>query len=256
MPKKKAAPLSKVDSSGMYTVAYGAPARACAMRLLTSWQTYMPGVPVMIATDEPDAFAPFDVIAVTLDRPDIGAREPKLRMSSVTPPQWDAVLYLDADTELMEPVGFLFEAVRAGWDMVICKNPARFHTTRAMARPNNQDEVARTWETMGGDDLLQWNGGVIGFGRSEAVARVFDLWQDGWREQRNQDQPALHRALWRQPLRVLTLGNEWNKSTRYPDGAAREIIRHHQTEAREIGLTKLPPGVAGDSPEAWARVRK
>ncbi|MCK6580356.1 MAG: hypothetical protein L6Q98_19860 [Anaerolineae bacterium] len=239
------------DNRGLYTVAYGAPARECAQRLLESWERHMRATPALVATDEAAAF---DVSTVTLPRPDIGAREPKLRMYEVTPPAWD-VLYLDADVEIMQPVHFFFEALEAGFDLVLTRNPGKYHTTREMARPNNRVEVEATWRLMGGDDLLQWNGGVVAFRRSPEVERFFGLWLAGWREARNQDQPALHRALWAQPLRVLTLGSEWNCSTRYSDGREREIVRHHQTEAREM-QTKLPPGVAGDSDQAWRMLRK
>lgn len=241
---------------GIYTVAYGAPARACAQRLLTSIEQHMPGLTVMIATDEPADFHHNpNVLIATLPRPDIGAREPKLRMYEVTPAEWQTVLYLDADVELLGPVDFLFDALAAGWDMVLTKNPGKYHTTLEMARPNNRDEVERTWDVMGGSDFVQWNGGVVGFRRSPAVAGVFERWLEGWREARNQDQPALHRAIFQGPVKVLTLGSEWNCSSRYTDGQERAVVYHWQTEAREM-KGKLPPKTPGDSEEAWARLRR
>ncbi|MDZ4768363.1 MAG: hypothetical protein SGJ24_04480 [Chloroflexota bacterium] len=239
---------------GMYTVAYGAPARVCAERLITSWRRHMPSVPMVIATDDADMFEDKDCTALDLRRPDIGAREPKLRMFDATPEDWDCVLYLDADIEILESVVYLFEALAAGWDMVLTRNPGKYHTTREMIRPNNHAEVEETWEVMGSNDRLQWNGGVIGFRRSPAMADVFTAWLREWQRNAQQDQPALHRALWQHPCRVLTLGSEWNRSTRYDDGTAREIIRHHQMEAREM-VGKLEEGVRGDSAEAWARLR-
>lgn len=253
--------------AGVYTVAYGGPARHCADRLLESWAVHMPNVPVAIATESPFVFP--GAVNIYPDRPDIGAREPKLRMYNLTPSEWEFVLYLDADCELIQPVGFIFDALASGWDMVLTKNPGKYHVMSAAARKNNLPEVERTWERMGGDEFLQWNGGVVGFRRSPAVERFFTRWLNEWRtagiidptpeqlerEGRMQDQPALHRAMFAEPLRVLTLSNEWNKSTRYPDGEAREIIRHYQTEAREM-QGKLPPGVPSDSQWAWDALRK
>lgn len=247
-------------SAGLYVAAYGDPARICANRLLASWRQFMPDIPVMLATDKPSAFyhVPHGVPSVTIiepERPDIGAREPKLRVYDLTPPEWEYVLYLDADTELLDTVDFLFEALAAGWDMVLTPNPGKYQSTRMMARPNNQEEVERTLALMGGDNGLQWNGGVFSFRRGETVKRVFDLWLDGWREARNQDQPALHRALFTQPIRAFTVGSEWNCSTRYSDGREGAVILHHQMEAREM-TNKLPPNTPGDSQRAWELLKR
>ena len=247
-------------SAGLYTVAYGEPARKCARRLLASWRRFMPDVPVLLATDDPAAFfyTPHGIPTVTIiqpERPDIGARDPKLRVYELTPPEWAHVLYLDADCELLDSVEFLFEALADGWEMVLTPNPGKYQSTRMMARPNNRAEVEKTLELMGGDNGLQWNGGVFSFRRGETVARVFDLWLEGWREARNQDQPALHRALFTQPVRALTVGSEWNASTRYTDGRDNAIILHHQTEAREM-QGKLPIHTPGDSREAWAMLKR
>jgi hypothetical protein len=237
----------------MYTVAYGAPARACAARLLTSWGQHMPGVPVMVATDDPGAFGA-DVDCVMLERVDIGARTPKLRMYDAAPQDWDYVLYLDADIELMQPVDFMFRALAAGYDMVLTRNPDKYHVCSAMMRPNNREEVEETWDAMGGSYKLQWNGGVIAFRRSAAAMAVLSAWLTEWQRWAQQDQPALHRALWAHPCRVLTLGTEWNRSTRYEDGVEREIVRHNQMEAREM-RGKLSAGVRGDSDTAWRALK-
>lgn len=213
-------------------------------------------VRTLIATDAPAEFEWTYGSYVTLDRVDVGARVPKLQMYTATPAEWQYVLYLDADTEILEPAHFFYEALElGGFDMVLCRNPGKYHTTREMARNDNRVEVEAIWREMGGSDLLQWNGGVMAFRRSPEVEHFFALWQEAWQVGGGRDQPALHRAMWKQPLRVLTLGSEFNCSTRYSDGHERKVVLHYQTEARELKV-KLPSGVRADSEQAWGILEK
>lgn len=241
------------NRSGMFTVAYGKNARDCARALLASWTLHMPDIPAVIATDAPDEFKRTRLLHVISPAcPDVGARAVKLSMPDLVPQRWRYCLYLDADTKLVQPVDFLFSAVAAGWELVICKNPGKFAVTDEMQRPNNEDEVRRTWELMGGRRFTHWNGGVWAYRRCPAIFQMFEDWRTGWMEQANQDQPALHRAIHSKPLHVLTLGNQWNWSDRYDDGKTGRVIEHYQMHARRGGAKKLPPGVRGDSPEAWS----
>lgn len=236
--------------AGMYAVAYGKPARNCAERLLTSWQAFMPDVPTMLASTEPlgleTHFCPEKDY-------DIGGRLAKLSIDRNAPEDWQYVLYLDADTELIAPIPFLFDALQSGYELVICTNPIKYASTRMMVRPDNKDECAKTYEVMGYDDLLQFNGGVFAFRRNARTAAFFETWIAEWKVNAKRDQAALLRALWKHPLKILILNTAWNTFDEYCDPATSAGILHHQREARRVS------GIVwerGDSPEAFKKVMK
>lgn len=234
---------------GVFVVAYGGPARECAHRLLTTLRQHMPEIPVALAADTPlDLGEHFLAEA----RGDIGARSVKTRIYDLAPAEWEYVLYLDADTELVAPVPFLFDALTDGWEFVICKNPGDFHTAKRMTRPDNVDECRETFALWGSDQMTQWNGGVFGFRRTPSTEAFFRDWYAEWQRYGKRDQAALLRALWAHPLRMLPLGNEWNLVPAYDPISKSAGIVHHVTEAREWGLGVIPQ--RGDSPEAFAAV--
>lgn len=233
---------------GVYVVAYGDPARQCAMTCLNSVRRYMPEVQIALAADKPLGIE--DVYIPAPDA-DIGARSVKTEMYDLTPQTWEQVLYLDADTELIAPVGYLYQVLDDGWDMAICVNPNKYATIRNMRRPDNLEECEYTYKLLGSEDLSQLQGGVVAFQRNERTAAFFRAWHTEWQRYGKRDQAALLRALWAHPCRVYLLGNEWNLSTRYFDVSRSAGIIHRQTEARRWH------GVINariDSSEAWAAV--
>lgn len=246
--------------AGVVYVAYGKQSRECAVRAIQSFKRFMPGIPVALVSEVP--LGPEDIFIPHADT-DVGARGVKTRLYDLTPKEWDYVLYLDADTELVADISPIFEWLQKGWELVICKNPARFHTTRNMLRPDNHPECQATFDIMGNDDFLQWNGGVFAFRRSERTHKFFTAWHSEWQKWGNRDQAALLRAMWANPLRVYTLGGEWNTVvsrgengevvTRYDDPAITAGILHFPTTARRTsGL------IYGrlDSADAWSKVKK
>jgi hypothetical protein len=237
-------------NSGVYIVAYGAPARTCAKRAIASWQRYNPYVPVALVSD---SHVGSENILIQHADEDVGARKVKVKIDTLAPVEWNYVLYLDADTETIAPVTLFFDLLQDGYELVICKNPVRFHTTRYMVRPDNHEECEKTFEVMGTDDQLQLNGGVFAFRRCDRVSRFFELWLEEWNRYGKRDQAALLRALWRHPLRLMVLGNEWNTVDRYYDPEMSAGILHHPMEARRWEGT-----IQGrlDSPAAWKAVKK
>lgn len=236
-------------NSGIFYVAYGEPARNCCKDAIGSVRRHLPGVPIAVSADS--TIGGEDYLIPEPDR-DIGGRWAKTLIYDITPQSWNYVLYLDADTEIISPdVKFLFEALQDGWEFVICKNPERYASTRFMHRPDNQDEIEYTFEQTQCNELIQWNGGVFGFRRNERVKAFFKAWHEEWQVYGKRDQAALIRAMWKVPLRVLTLGNEWNTVTRYIDPAKSAGILHYPTTARRYSGV-----VQGrlDSPEAWGKV--
>lgn len=236
------------EHAGIYVVAYGEEARACAERCLRSCAQHMPGVPTALVSDRPLGLETHFIQEADYD---VGARRAKLKIDELAPADWKYVLYLDADTELTAPIPLLFELLQDGYEFVICTNPERFHTTRNMKRPDNHEEVERTYAVMGYDDMVQFNGGVFAFRRNDQTAAFFRRWISEWMQEAKRDQAALLRALWAHPLRLYLLGNEWNTSTRYLPPERTAGILHHQTEARRA------QGIIwhrGDSDEAFAKV--
>jgi hypothetical protein len=230
---------------GVYMVAYGDPARACAETAIASWHRYMPGVPVCLAAEEP--VGPEDVFVEVPDA-DLGARSVKTRIYDLAPQEWQYVIYVDADTEVTADVGFLFDLLADGWEMFICYNPEQYVMAGNMVRPDNEAECDATFELVGTSEFLQYNGGVFGFRRCDRTARFFRDWHREWGVWGKRDQAALDRALYADPLRVYTLGVEWNCVTRYYDKSRSAGIVHYPTRARRWqGIIRHRL----DNPQAW-----
>jgi hypothetical protein len=236
------------DRAGVYYVAFGEPARDCAKRAIASFHKFMPGIPAALVSDSPLGVE--DVWIEHADE-DVGGRSAKTKIYDLAPAAWDYVLYLDADTEIVADISFLFQVLADGWDMVMCTNPAQYHLAKEMRRPDNQDECDETFAALGSDEILQLNGGVFGFQRNEAAAKVIRGWHEEWTVYARRDQAAFDRALYTNPLRIYVLGNEFNTITRYIAAERTAGILHYPLTARRWkGLLK------GNlrSREAWASI--
>lgn len=243
-------PRPTPDNAGAYYVAYGVPARKCAATALAAWQNSMP-YPAALASDVP--LNAGESVFIPVPDEDVGARLAKIRIYDHAPAAWVYVLYMDADTEVVADVSFLFDALADGWELVICKNPGKYHVAREMVRPDNREECQATFEALGSEELIQLNGGVFGFRRCARVEAFFRRWHDEWQRWGKRDQAALLRALYADPLRVLVLGNEWNTVTRYDSPGRTAGILHYPTTARRWDG---PLWDRLDSREAWKRVVK
>lgn len=234
--------------SGLYVVAYGGPARACVQVCLSSFKQFMPDVPTCLVSDAPLGVE--DVLVQHADE-DLGARSVKTKIYDLAPAEWDYVLYLDADTEVTADIGFLFQLLADGWEMACCINPAKYVLATEMRRPDNLDECNKTFEIYGTDRFIQLNGGVFAFRRCPATERLFKAWHEEWQRWGKRDQAALDRALWREPVKLYVLGQEWNTVVRYVSPDKTAGILHYATTAR-----RWKGQVAGrlDSSEAWAAV--
>lgn len=233
--------------AGVYYVAFGGPARDCALRAINSLHRYLPGVPAALVSDAP--LGPEDVFIRHTDE-DLGGRSVKTKIYDLAPAEWEYVLYLDADTEIVADCSFLFDALRDGWELVCCTNPARYVLASAMRRPDNQDSCDETFRLMGSDELLQLNGGVFGFRRSERTAGFFRRWHAEWQRYGKRDQAALDRALFTDPIRVYVLGSVWNRITRYEAAEGGVILHYPLTARRWKGIVRGRL----DGHEAWASI--
>lgn len=215
---------------GIYVVAYGEPARRCAEKLIESVRKHMPDVPVAVASDTPLEAADVPVVYTDLD---LGGRAVKTLMWKLTPPRWDQVLYLDADTELIAPVHFLFDALDAGWEMVITKDIDGYDCIQSLWR-RDTEELRLGQEQIGSPDALQLAGGVVAFRRTQPVKRFLEAWHKEWKVLARRDQGALLRALYKHPVRMLVIGNEWNSFTGLFKGTTAGILHHRGGPARRI----------------------
>lgn len=233
------------DRAGVYIVAYGDPARECARRCIQSIRKYMPGLPVALASTEPLGIEDRHILARDED---IGGRSVKTQIYTLAPEEWQYVLYLDADTELVARVDYLFDLMVCGWELAMCTNPAQYHLAREMRRPDNAEEIDQTFAQLGTDEVLQLNGGVFVFRRCERVRRFFARWHTEWQRWGARDQAALDRALYDEPLRLLVLGKDWNCIDRYDQPVKSTAIVHHPMTAR-----RWRGRINGrlDSSEAW-----
>ena len=233
---------------GVYTVAFGEPARACARRLIASIRSQMPGLPVTLVGAE--RLGMEDVFVAAPDA-DVGGRRAKLSIWDLAPAEWDRVLYLDADTELVRPIDPLFDWLDS-WDFTICRDVGE--SLHSYQRRNNLAEFFEVRAKVGSLWACQYNGGVWSFRRSEAAKRFLARWRSEYEVHLQRDQGALVRALWAEPLRVLVLDHTWNCFPKYtPAHLPTAAIRHYPEDARRW-RGKLPGRI--DDQRAWEIVRK
>jgi len=230
-------------------VAFGDPARDCAVRLIKSAKKHMPDVPICLCAAKKLGVGE-DVLVVQPDS-DIGGRRAKLKAYEISPAEWKAVLYLDADTEVVAPIYRFWEWIEDGWEFVITKDPHLMDTMHAFERPNNKEELRKVEHALKTLHSLQWNGGVWAFARNERVARFFQRWQAEWEVYAQRDQGALARAMYAEPLKTWLLGNEWNTFDKYSRGITTAGLRHYPGDARR--WSGMIPGRI-DSEVAWHAV--
>ena len=236
---------------GIYCVAFGDPARACAVDLLQSAKKYIPEIEVAFCGDR--KLGGEDHLIIQSDS-DVGGRRAKLKAYELAPAEWDAVLYLDADTEIISPdIMLYFELIADGWEFVICKDPHLMDTMHAYRRRNNLGEVQEIESELYTLHTLQYNGGVWAFARNERVKAFFERWQTEWERHAQRDQGPLIRAMYRDPLKVFVLGNEWNTFPKYSKGIDAAALYHYPGKARR--WKGLIPGRI-DSDAAWKAVKR
>ena len=239
----------KSKKRGIYCVGFGGPSRACAQDLLETCKRFIPEIPVAFCGESP--LGSEDVFVQQPDA-DVGGRIAKLQAYTLSPPEWDAVLYLDADTEIISSdVVFFFELIEAGWDFVICKDPHLMDTMHSFRRKGNLAELQQIEAELCTLHTLQYNGGVWAFGRSKAIEAFFERWLAEWHRHGARDQGALIRAMYREPLSVYLLGNEWNCFEKYSQGIEPAAIRHYPGKARRWS-GQIPGRI--DSDLAWRMV--
>lgn len=234
---------------GIYVVGFGDPARNCALDLLKTCTQFVPEIPVAFCGAKTLGIE--DIFIEQPDR-DIGGRIAKLGAYKLTPAEWGAVLYLDADTEIISgDIRLYFELIEDGWEFVIAKDPHLMDTMHSFRRKGNLLELQKIEAELSTLHALQYNGGVWAFGRSNRIAAFFERWAKEWQKYGNRDQGALIRAMYKDPLKVYLLGNEWNCFPKYSKGITPAALMHYPGKARRW-VGQIPGRI--DSPAAWRAV--
>lgn len=200
---------------GVFFVAYGEKARAQAGMAIQALRTHS-AVNICVMSDRP---LTSDVQHIIFPDSDKGARWPKLNINLFTP--YTNTLYMDADTRTHGNITRLFEILHDGWDVIIA--PSTQQDAQCLRHLDSDDERQATFEELQNPFPLQLQGGVMGFRRSNKVARLFECWRDEWRRWQDKDQGALLRALDKVHPCVWLLSNEFN-------GGA--VVKHYFGQAR------------------------
>ncbi len=164
---------------------------------------------------------------------------------------FEKTLFLDSDTELLEPCDEIFELLER-FDMAFTHAPIRW-LYRLDGCP---------------DCFPELNGGVIAYRRGEASDHLLARWEEIYRAQLASerkpphDQPALRQALWESDARFALLPPEYNLRTIFPyfaGGNAKVKILHGRDPSlselrRRVNGWRLRPRVG--APRHWmVRIR-
>jgi len=207
---------------GIYVVAFGDPARTCALRMMKSAKKHMPDIPIALCAAK--RIGPEDVLIVQPDS-DVGGRRAKLRAYELAPAEWQSVLYLDADTEIVAPVYQFFQWCEDGWEFVICTDVGEtLHSFSART----------TWwscSSFGNQSgRCTHCSSTAGYGRFADARRCNRSWSVGGvngKCTRNATRAPLIRALYANPIKIFVLGNEWNKFPKYTPNVETAGVMHY-----------------------------
>ena len=222
------------SDKGIYIVAIGINARLCADRLIKSIRKFMPNIPVAVLSDS--EFPPADITIIKKDIDQMG-RKAKTLIHRYAPAEWKYILYLDADTELINKADMLFQQLEAGWDMVFTKDVTDRHILPRQYRKKLKKEYRETLNLIREPHVLAIAGGVFAFHRNEDTEKFFDIWYEEWSKSLYKDQLPLLRAHYKSPCKTLFVGNEYNMFTAYKNDDKTTRILHYsggQARARVI----------------------
>lgn len=210
------------DEGALY-VAYGEKARAGASRSIESLRKFMPELPIAVVSDQDVRGRDYWIYHPDLS---LGAREVKTRIYSLS--LWKRTLYLDADTEIVGNGDGGFGLLDF-FDVVLAIDPNKI-LSRAKWKALRPEEVEATKGEIGTAEVQYYNSGVIFFRRNERCRCFFQEWHKQWKRWQQQDQLALLRALYRQPVRVAPMREPWNTHRK---SVARFVYHRHRTVARK-----------------------
>lgn len=207
-PQRACSPVQR----GVIYMAWGQNAIEQANVSIESLREVEPSMPVMVVGDLLSELHYKDRADVQFRRIDIDpffgpqfmAGRIKPLLYALSP--WEQTLYVDADTEFLVAPTVGFELLEK-WDFVV----AETETRSLLDSISGPIETRWTADWLGTPHLLFHNSGMLFWRKSEAVARLFELWGEEWlRFQGWDEQVALLRALLRSDVLYLTVPFTWN----------------------------------------------
>ncbi len=112
---------------------------------------------------------------------------------------FERTLYLDSDTRVVDDISEMFELLD------------RFDIALAQAHRRNFHRTSQVWRTDIPPSFPQYNGGVILYHNTPAVANLLQGWKEAFHEAGfAKDQVTLRELLWLSDLRLATLPPEYN----------------------------------------------
>ncbi|HEY8899988.1 MAG TPA: hypothetical protein VIM61_06215 [Chthoniobacterales bacterium] len=175
-----------------------------------SVRRHMPGVPIIVYTDQADL--PADVFDEV--RPIANPRHSFIdKIAPLCDTPFERTIFLDTDTYLCAPVPDLFEILDRV-DLALAHAPYRHD--RPFVTPNCFPEL---------------NTGVLAYRRSPEMNALFEDWLRLYEKEvaetgkMDSDQPAFREALYRSPLTFSVLPPEYNLRTVMPAAVGRCSVR-------------------------------
>ncbi len=212
-----------------------------------SCKGHMPGIPVVLFTDEPQSSgSEFDDVQIIEEV----TRSFADKIAPLLKAPFDKNLFLDTDTFMCRPVTDVFQMLDQ-YDVVAAHAPMR------VTWPQN--EVP--------DAFPEINSGVLAWRKNEKTEALFRDWKHLYQEHlsttgQKDDQPSLRLALYRSDVRLGILPPEYNYRTVLPGFAGRGAIRilhgRHTNPSsvekilnRDTGCRVFLPGDAEFVPERF-----
>lgn len=194
---------------GVVYVAYGDKARqeaAASLATLHHWSD----VPAVVVSSHP--FPDHSTIQFRCEDP--GARWAKLHLDMLSP--FDQTLYLDADTRVHGAFESGWQALDAGFDLVMALSSRQ--GSDVLGNCDGPDREM-TFKLLGSDNVLGLQAGAFFFQRNYRTARLFGEWRYQWQHFKRMDQAALLRALRHSHVRMWLMATSWH-------GANGQVIEH------------------------------
>lgn len=213
-----------IAEEGALYIVYGEKAVHQAQQSLASLKMVAPKVKVAAIHDGAFKGADINIIHVEVDK---GARAQKTRMYSLSP--FRRTLFLDADTKLLDSPATGFGLLQYG-DVVLAQDRIRIFSQQEWPGLDPDELETTKRELPAGAELCYYNSGVFFFSRSERNRRMFQTWHEEWLRWQRQDQPALMRAIQREPVKIVSMRAPWNT---HIGGAAKFVHHMHRTASRE-----------------------
>lgn len=161
---------------------------------------------------------------------DLGARNIKTRIYSLSP--FIKTFFLDADTEVLQDPQHGFDLLDQV-DMVMGQDSVRIFNRNQHPHMVPEEMKATVKET-GGGEYLYYNTGVMFFNRNERVQALMQAWHAEWQRWGRQDQPAMFRAMFQNPVRIAAMRSPWN----FHRSNQAQFVFHAHRRASRVGAPK------------------